>query len=161
MSYTNYIETIRRLNVRTITPEEEYILSTISWADIDKYNVRGSLGSKIDEAIGLLISESNLATTRASCEKVTSSLDGATTSIINAYIKRLCDNFPDKVHGSVTLNPTLEGILEVMSLESTLACAIGVLTENPMLIIYAIDAYVFNLGTGRSGTGVMGINGFF
>lgn len=158
MSYTNYIKTIRRLNVRTITPEEEYILSTISWADIDKYNVRGSLGSLIDEAIGLLISASNLATTRASCEGVTRSLDGATTSIINAYIKRLCDNFPDKVHGSVTPNPTLEGILEVMSLESTLACAIGVLTENPMLIIYAIDAYVFNLGTGRSGTGVMGIN---
>ena len=158
MSYTNYIETIRRLNVRTITPEEECILSTISWADIDKYNVRGSLGSRIDEAIGLLISASNLATTRASCEGVTRSLDGATTSIINAYIKRLYDNFPDKVHGSVTPNPTLEGILEVMSLESTLACAIGVLTENPMLIIYAIDAYVFNLGTGRSGTGVMGIN---
>lgn len=157
MSYAKYIEIIRRFNVRTITPEEEYILNTISWADIEKISLKGNLGSRIDEAIEFLLS-SNLSYTRKSCEQVVRNLDAKTTSIINAYIKGLCERFPQKAHQALIKAPTLNTFLRVTSFVETLACALGVLTENPMLIIYAVDTYFFNLHTDIDGYGVMNIS---
>lgn len=158
MSYTNYIETIRRLNVRTITSEEERILSSFSWKDIEKITLPGTDGDLVDEAIARLVGEKTpISVSAKECKYVIAKLDDTTTSIIDAYIEKICNDFPDRVPVPLRKSPTLESLTGVIGFESLLACAIGVLTENPMLIIYAVDAYIFNLGTGKGGTGVMDI----
>ena len=159
MSYTNYIETIRRLNVREITHREEQILKTYSWADIEKINITDLEADQVNEAIALLVEEKTPISVSADrCLDVISKLDEDTTSIIDAYIKKICYDFPDWAPLHLARDPSLKNLIGILGFESRLACAIGVLTENPMLIIYAVDAYIFNLGTGKGGTGVMDIS---
>lgn len=159
MSYSNYIKAIEDSGVREITSEEKYILATVSWMDIDRINFQGSEADLVVEAIGRLVRDGQPISISANyCRDVISKLDANTTSIINAYINRYCEGLPDAVHIALHKSPNLNTLVTVLGFEALLACAIGVLTENPMLIIYAIDAYVLNLGTGKGGTGVMDIS---
>lgn len=160
MSYSNYIQAIERIGARVITEEEKYILTSVSWMDIEKINLppRSVAEDLIDEAIARLVGDKSPISVGANyCRDVISKLDSNTTSIINAYIKELCESCPDAVHTVLKGAPNLYTLGTILGYQSLLACAIGVLTENPMLIIYAIDAYVFNLGTGKGGTCVMDI----
>lgn len=159
MSYSNYIKAIEDSGVREITGEEKYILATVSWMDIDRINFQGSKADLVVEEIGRLVKDGQPISISANyCRDVISKLDANTTSIINAYINRYCEGLPDAVHIALHKSPNLNTLVTVLGFEALLACAIGVLTENPMLIIYAIDAYVLNLGTGKGGTGVMDIS---
>lgn len=159
MSYSNYIKAIEDSGVREITSEEKYILATVSWMDIDRINFQGSKADLVVEEIGRLVKDGQPISISANyCRDVISKLDANTTSIINAYINRYCEGLPDAVHIALHKSPNLNTLVTVLGFEALLACAIGVLTENPMLIIYAIDAYVLNLGTGKGGTGVMDIS---
>lgn len=159
MSYSNYIKAIEDSGVREITSEEKYILAAVSWMDIDRINFQGSKADLVVEEIGRLVKDGQPISISANyCRDVISKLDANTTSIINAYINRYCEGLPDAVHIALHKSPNLNTLVTVLGFEALLACAIGVLTENPMLIIYAIDAYVLNLGTGKGGTGVMDIS---
>ena len=160
MTYDTYINTIERLDARTISADEKYALThLITWSDIETITLPGEMGVAIDEAIAHLIPDgAPLSVYSDRCREVVKKLDPYTTAIINAYIKKLCNDFPDKCHLHLQGEPSLQLLITSLGFQSLLACAIGVLTENPMLIIYAIDAYFFNLGTGKDGTGVMGIS---
>lgn len=160
MTYDTYINTIERLDARTISADEKYALThLITWSDIETITLPDEMGVAIDEAIANLIPDgAPLSVYSDRCREVVKKLDPYTTTIINAYIKKLCNDFPDKCHLHLQGKPSLQLLITLLGFQSLLACAIGVLTENPMLIIYAIDAYFFNLGTGKDGTGVMGIS---
>lgn len=160
MTYDTYINTIERFDARTISADEKYALThLITWSDIETITLPGEMGVAIDEAIANLIPDgAPLSVYSDRCREVVKKLDPYTTAIINAYIKKLCNDFPDKCHLHLQGEPSLQLLITLLGFQSLLACAIGVLTENPMLIIYAIDAYFFNLGTGKDGTGVMGIS---
>lgn len=160
MTYDTYINTIERFDARTISADEKYALThLITWSDIETITLPDEMGVAIDEAIANLIPDgAPLSVYSDRCREVVKKLDPYTITIINAYIKKLCNDFPDKCHLHLQGELSLQLLITLLGFQSLLACAIGVLTENPMLIIYAIDAYFFNLGTGKDGTGVMGIS---
>lgn len=158
-NYSNYIKAIEAVGAREITGEEKYVLTSFSWMDIDKINFQGSKADLVVKEICRLVKDGQSLSVSANyCRDVINKLDANTTSIINAYIKKLCESHPDYVHRALQDSPNLYTLGTVLGFEALLACAIGVLTENPMLIIYAIEAYVFNLGTGKGGIGVMDIS---
>lgn len=158
-NYSNYIKAIEALGAREITGEEKYVLTSFSWMDIDKINFQGSKADLVVKEICRLVKDGQSLSVSANyCRDVINKLDANTTSIISAYIKKLCESHPDYVHRALQDSPNLYTLGTVLGFEALLACAIGVLTENPMLIIYAIEAYVFNLGTGKGGIGVMDIS---
>lgn len=158
-NYSNYIKAIEAVGAREITSEEKYVLTSFSWMDIDKINFQGSKADLVVKEICRLVKYGQSLSISANlCRDVINKLDANTTSIINAYIKKLSETHPDYVHRALQDSPNLYTLGTVLGFEALLACAIGVLTENPMLIIYAIEAYVFNLGTGKGGTGVMDIS---
>lgn len=158
-NYSNYIKAIEAVGAREITDEEKYVLTSFSWMDIDKINFQGSKADLVVKEICRLVKDGQSLSVSANyCRDVINKLDANTTSIINAYIKKLCESHPDYVHRALQDSPNLYTLGTVLGFEALLACAIGVLTENPMLIIYAIEAYVFNLGTGKGGIGVMHIS---